>query len=59
VTPDFRKVGGFLRGSRLTKVTLTPVVGGEGTVASGFGLMIGASDGWGGGVASRRSSLRV
>lgn len=54
-----RNVGGFLRGSRLTKDNLTPQVGGEGTVAKGFGLMIGASDGCGGGVARWRSSLSV
>jgi hypothetical protein len=34
-----------LRGSRLTKDNLTPEVGGDGTVASGFGFTIGASDG--------------
>jgi len=30
-----------------------------GVVANGFGLIIGASDGWGGGVARCRSSLRM
>ena len=54
-----RNVGGFLRGSRLTRESLTPEVGGCGTVARGFGFTIGASEGCGGGVANKRSSLRV
>ena len=45
VIPDFKNVGGFLRGSRLTRESLTPAVGGDGSVANGLGLMIGASDG--------------
>jgi hypothetical protein len=32
--------------------SLTPAVGGVGVVASGLGLITGASEGWGGGVAS-------
>ena len=59
VTPDFKKVGGFFRGSSVTRDSFTPIVGGVGSVASGFGLMIGASDGWGGGVARSRSSWRM
>jgi hypothetical protein len=46
----------LFRGPRLTSDSLTPDVGGAGFVASGFGLMIGASDGCGGGVARCRSS---
>lgn len=38
---------------------LVPAVAGWGVVASGFGLMTGASDGCGGGVARCRSSLSV
>jgi hypothetical protein len=38
---------------------LVPAVAGMGVVANGFGLIIGASDGWGGGVARCRSSLRT
>jgi hypothetical protein len=53
---DFKKVGGFFLGSRLTRDNFTPHVGGKGTVARGFGFTIGASEGCGGGVASRRSS---
>lgn len=55
----FKKVGGFFRGSKLTNDSLTPDVGGVGTVAKGLGFTIGASEGCGGGVARRRSSLRV
>ena len=49
---------GVLFFPRLIKDTFTPDVGGAGTVARGLGLMIGASDGWGGGVARCKSSLR-
>jgi hypothetical protein len=56
VTAEFKKVGGFFRASRVTRDNFTPVVGGVGSVARGLGFMIGASDGWGGGVARRRSS---
>ena len=59
VTLVVRNVGGLFRASRVTKDTLTPDVGGFGTVARGFGLTIGASDGCGGGVARRRSSFRM
>lgn len=59
ITADFKNVGGFFRGSRLTKDNFTPQVGGAGTVVRGFGLTMGASEGWGGGVASRRSSCRT
>jgi hypothetical protein len=51
------KVGVLLRGLTQTSETLTPDVGGVGTVARGFGFIIGASDGCGGGVARCRSSL--
>ncbi len=36
-----------------------PAVAGWGVVASGFGLTMGASEGWGGGVARSKSSLRT
>ena len=46
-------------GFRDTKDSLTPLVGGMLLVARGLGLMTGASDGWGGGVANCRSSRRT
>ena len=59
VIADFKNVGGFFRGSRLTRDNFTPQVGGAGTVVRGFGLTMGASEGCGGGVASKRSSWRT
>ena len=50
--------GGLLRLPTLISDTFTPDVGGFSSVARGFGLTIGASDGWGGGVARCKSSLR-
>ena len=47
------------RTSRLSSDSFVPAVAGCGLVASGFGLMIGASEGCGGGVARCRSSLRT
>lgn len=43
----------------MTSETFTPAVGGAGVVARGFGLMVGASEGCGGGDARCRSSRRV
>ena len=53
------KVGGGARVSRRSRQSLVPQVSGWGVVARGFGLMTGASEGCGGGVASRRSSFRT
>lgn len=39
------------RGARTSSESLVPAVGGDIVVARGFGLCIGASEGWGGGVA--------
>lgn len=39
------------RGESMVGESLVPTEGGEGVVASGFGLWTGASEGWGGGVA--------
>lgn len=50
---------GVCRTSRLARESLVPAVAGCGVVARGFGLMAGASDGCGGGVARRRSSFRT
>ena len=47
------------RGCTITSEHLTPLVGGRTFVARGFGLTTGASDGWGGGVARCKSSLRT
>lgn len=57
VTPLYWRGDG--RASRLINDTLVPAVAGWGFVASGFGLMMGASDGCGGGVARCKSSLRT
>ncbi len=51
------KAGGGARTSSRTRESLVPDVAGCGVVARGFGLMTGASEGWAGGVASRRSSF--
>lgn len=54
---SLKRAGGGVRDSRLRREILVPVVAGCGVVANGLGLTTGASDGWGGGVARRRSSL--
>lgn len=51
--------GGGARTSKRTRESFVPAVSGWGVVARGFGLITGASDGWGGGVASRRSSFNT
>jgi hypothetical protein len=53
------KSGGFARELRDNSEILVPAVAGCGVVARGFGLIIGASEGCGGGVARCRSSLRT
>lgn len=40
----------------MVRDNFTPLVGGEGVVARGFGFIMGASDGCGGGVAKCKSS---
>lgn len=50
---------GEWRTSRLARHNLVPLVAGWGFVARGLGLTAGASEGCGGGVARRRSSLRT
>lgn len=50
---------GEWRMSRLARHSLVPLVAGWGVVARGLGLTAGASEGCGGGVARRRSSLRT
>ena len=56
--PSTEGVGVLSRLPMLTSESLTPDVGGAGTVASGLGFMTGASEGCGGGVAKCRSSRR-
>lgn len=56
VTVNFAGKAVLFRGPMLTNDSLTPDVGGLGLVASGFGFMIGASEGCGGGVARCKSS---
>lgn len=48
-----------LRVLAVTSESLTPAVGGAGVVARGFALVVGASEGWAGGVARCSSSRRV
>lgn len=48
-----------LRGLAVTRESFTPAVGGAGVVAKGFGLVVGASEGCGGGVARCRLSRSV
>lgn len=55
--PLYEKGGG--RASRLMNESFVPAVAGWGVVAKGFGLITGASDGCGGGVARWRSSFRT
>ena len=43
-------LGCALRGLTIKSDSLTPAVGGTGVVASGLGLAMGASEGWGCGV---------
>ena len=52
-------VGGGARISRRRRESLVPEVSGCGVVARGFGLMTGASEGCGGGVASSKSSFNT
>ena len=51
--------GGFARELKESRDNFVPAVAGWGVVASGFGLMTGASEGCGGGVARCRSSFRI
>lgn len=53
------KSGGARRELRDKSEILVPAVAGCGVVARGFGFIIGASEGCGGGVARCRSSLRI
>ncbi len=51
--------GGVFRGLITQIETLTPAFGGWGVVERGFELTMGASWGWGGGVARCRLSCRT
>lgn len=51
--------GGFALELKESKDIFVPAVAGWGVVASGLGLIMGASDGCGGGVARCRSSFRI
>jgi hypothetical protein len=53
------KSGAELRELNDSSEILVPAVAGWGVVARGFGFIIGASEGCGGGVARCRSSLRM
>lgn len=51
--------GRIFLGFSETSDNFTPLVGGVATVANGLGLIMGASDGCGGGVANCKSSRRI